>query len=69
MWNTKLHGANDKCVGYEPTILASERTKTVHTLDRSATMTGYRLRNILIRHLQDHLGRVIRCRDRIAILS
>jgi hypothetical protein len=27
-------------VGYELTIPASERTKTVHALDRSATATG-----------------------------
>jgi hypothetical protein len=28
------------CVGFEPTIPASERAKTVHALDRSATVTG-----------------------------
>jgi hypothetical protein len=28
------------CVAFEPTITASERTKTVHALDRSATVTG-----------------------------
>jgi hypothetical protein len=28
------------CVGFEPTILASERAKTVFALDRSATVTG-----------------------------
>jgi hypothetical protein len=27
-------------VGFEPTIHASERAKTVHPLDRSATVTG-----------------------------
>jgi hypothetical protein len=27
-------------VGFEPTISASERTKTVHALDREATVTG-----------------------------
>jgi hypothetical protein len=27
-------------VGFEPTIPASERVKTVHALDRSATVTG-----------------------------
>jgi hypothetical protein len=27
------------CVGFEPTILASEREKTVHALERSATVT------------------------------
>jgi hypothetical protein len=29
-----------RCVGFEPTIPASERAKTVHALDRSATVTG-----------------------------
>jgi hypothetical protein len=29
------------CVVFEPTIPASERTKTVHALDRAATVTGY----------------------------
>jgi hypothetical protein len=28
------------CVGFEPKIPASERAKTVHGLDRSATVTG-----------------------------
>jgi hypothetical protein len=28
------------CVGFEPTIPASEPAKTVHVLDRSATVTG-----------------------------
>jgi hypothetical protein len=28
------------CVGFEPMIPASERAKTVHALDRSATVTG-----------------------------
>jgi hypothetical protein len=28
-------------VGFEPMIRASERAKTVHALDRSATVTGY----------------------------
>jgi hypothetical protein len=28
------------CVGFEPTIPAYERAKTVHGLDRSATVTG-----------------------------
>jgi hypothetical protein len=28
-------------MGFEPTIPASERVKTVHALERSATMTGY----------------------------
>jgi hypothetical protein len=27
-------------VGFEPTITASERAKTVHALDRSASVTG-----------------------------
>jgi hypothetical protein len=28
------------CVGFKPTIPASERAKTVHASDRSATVTG-----------------------------
>jgi hypothetical protein len=28
-------------VGFEPTILASDRAKTFHDSDRSATVTGY----------------------------
>jgi hypothetical protein len=28
------------CVGFEPTIPAYERAKTVHALDRTATVTG-----------------------------
>jgi hypothetical protein len=28
------------CVGFEPTVPASARVKTVHTLDRSTTVTG-----------------------------
>jgi hypothetical protein len=28
------------CVGFEPTITASERAKTFHALDRAATVTG-----------------------------
>jgi hypothetical protein len=28
------------CAGFEPTIAASERAKTVYALDRSATVTG-----------------------------
>jgi hypothetical protein len=31
------------CVGFEPTITASERAKTVHALDRAATVTGSNL--------------------------
>jgi hypothetical protein len=27
-------------VGFKPTVPASERAKTVHALDRSATVTG-----------------------------
>jgi hypothetical protein len=34
-------------VGFEPTITASERAKTVHALDSSATVTGSKIRKIL----------------------
>jgi hypothetical protein len=30
-------------VGFEPTLPASERAKTVHALDRAATVTGFKL--------------------------
>jgi hypothetical protein len=38
--NTYTYQTSMPCVGYEPTIPASERGKTVHALDRSATVTG-----------------------------
>jgi hypothetical protein len=28
------------CMGFEPTIPASEREKTIHALDRAVTVTG-----------------------------
>jgi hypothetical protein len=37
---THTHQTSMLCVGFKPTIPASERAKTVHTLDRSATVTG-----------------------------
>jgi hypothetical protein len=39
--NTYTHQTSMPCVGFELTILASERAKTVHALDRSATVTGF----------------------------
>jgi hypothetical protein len=38
--NTYTHQTFMPCVGFEPTIPASERAKTVYVLDRSATVTG-----------------------------
>jgi hypothetical protein len=38
--NTYTHQTCMPCVGFEPMIPASEREKTVHALDRSATVTG-----------------------------
>jgi hypothetical protein len=38
--NTHTHQTSVPWVGFEPTIPASERAKTVHTLDRSAPVTG-----------------------------
>jgi hypothetical protein len=35
-------------VGYELTIPASKRAKTVHALDRSATVIGYRVFSRLV---------------------
>jgi hypothetical protein len=39
--NTYTHQTSMPCVGFEPTIPASERAKTVHALDRSATVTDF----------------------------
>jgi hypothetical protein len=38
--NTYTHRTSMPSMGFEPTIPASERAKTVHALDRSATVTG-----------------------------
>jgi hypothetical protein len=39
------------CVGFEPTIPASEGAKTVHALDRASTVTGvYMIRPSQIRN-------------------
>jgi hypothetical protein len=38
--NTYTYQTSMLCVGFEPTIPASERAKAVHALDRSATVTG-----------------------------
>jgi hypothetical protein len=38
--NAYTHQTSMPCVGFEPTIPASERAKTVHALDRSSTVTG-----------------------------
>jgi hypothetical protein len=38
--NTYIYQPSMPYVGFEPTIPASERAKTVHALDRSATVTG-----------------------------
>jgi hypothetical protein len=38
--NTYTHHTSMPYVGFEPTIPASERAKTAHVLDRSATVTG-----------------------------
>jgi hypothetical protein len=35
-----IHQTSMVCLGFEPTITASVRAKTVHALDRSATVTG-----------------------------
>jgi hypothetical protein len=40
--NIYTHQTSMPCVRFEPTIPASERAKTVHALDRSATVTGSR---------------------------
>jgi hypothetical protein len=38
--NTYTYQRSIPCVGLEPTIPASERSKTIHALDRSATVSG-----------------------------
>jgi hypothetical protein len=38
--NKHSHQTSMPCVGFEPTIPASERAKTVHALERSTTVTG-----------------------------
>jgi hypothetical protein len=38
--NKHIHQTSMPFVGFEPTIPASERAKTVHALDSSATVTG-----------------------------
>jgi hypothetical protein len=38
--NKRTHTNIHASVGFEPTIPASERAKTVHALHRSATVTG-----------------------------
>jgi hypothetical protein len=38
--NTYTYQTSMPCVGFEPTIPASERAKTIHALDHSATVTG-----------------------------
>jgi hypothetical protein len=46
------------CVGFESTIPASERAKTLHALDRSATVTGSQAVDpgFLLRNPQIHSG-------------
>jgi FAD synthase len=39
--NTYTYQTSMSCVGFEPTIPDSERAKTVHALDLSATVTGH----------------------------
>jgi hypothetical protein len=46
------------CMGFEPTIPVSERLKTVHTLDRAATVTGSPLLILL-----DLTSVIIRCEE------
>jgi hypothetical protein len=40
--------------GFEPTITASARAKTVHALDRAATVTGY----MLLLHVHKYINRM-----------
>jgi hypothetical protein len=45
--NAYTHQISMPCVGFEPTIPASERAKTVHALDRAATVISQYL------HMED----------------
>jgi hypothetical protein len=38
--NAYTHKTSMPCVGFEPTIQASEQANTLHALDRAATVTG-----------------------------
>jgi hypothetical protein len=40
--NSYTHQTSMPCVGFEPTIPASERVKTVHALHGWATVTGFK---------------------------
>jgi hypothetical protein len=55
------------CVGFEPTIPASERAKTVHALDRSATVTGS-LTEMSTRNLPVGKGRPPRKADNLTTI-
>jgi hypothetical protein len=46
--NACTHQTSMPWVGFEPTFQASERAKTVHALDRAATVTGGLLTTIFI---------------------
>jgi hypothetical protein len=68
---THKHQTSMPWVGLEPTIPASERAKTVHVLDRSATVTGQFIYYILKMLSQCHLpleviDRVSSCSECIA---
>jgi hypothetical protein len=43
--NAYTHQTSVICVRFEPMIPASERAKTIHALDRAATVTGASLEN------------------------
>jgi hypothetical protein len=68
--NKHIHQTSMPCVGFEPSIPAPERAKTVHALDLSATVTGeYNLPTVIsrafslkgiyehVRAYSDHLDR------------
>jgi hypothetical protein len=60
--HTHTHQISMSCVGFDPTIPASERAKTVHALDRSATVTGNLVIRIIIKSIllnEDIGGRTI----------
>jgi hypothetical protein len=67
--NKHIHQTSMSYVGFEPTIPASERAKTVHALDRSPTVTGH-LIIVLINILQTVIitWRTWTCEVRAAVI-
>jgi hypothetical protein len=65
--HTHTHQTSMLWVGFEPMIPVSERAKTVHALDRSATVTGACISSV--EKMQPHHSRKTRCDSRASICS